>query len=626
MYVKKYYKEIINTQRKELFTTMRLSDYVMSYLEQLQIDNIFMLSGGGIMYLVDALGRSRIHHVCCHHEQAAAIAAQSYAMKRNGLGVCLVTTGPGGTNALTATGASYVDSTPVLFLSGQVKRADFASKRHVRQFGAQENDIVSMAKPVTKYAVCVTDATEIKYHLQKAIYLATHGRQGPVWLDIPLDIQNAEIEPEQLCGFTPDKISEPDILAERQPDLEMLHKVVYHTVTLLQKAKRPLFLIGHGVVASRAEDLFLQVQRRLKIPVVATWRALHVMDSDDSYFFGSPGLQACRYSNLITQGADLLIVLGSRLDNMITAFSEEHFACRAQKIIVDIDEAEIMKLDMQNVTPVVCNVKDYLDTLYQTVSNFDMPQYEDWHIFCGDLKKKYPLTEEKQDPPVEGIDLYKMAMEISNHCGENDTVVVSSTSRCNTAGHMAFHHKVNQRVISSMGFGSMGFALPSVIGAWFGSKKNRVVMLEGDGSLQLNLQELQTIVTYCIDAKLFVFHNTGYAAIATMQDRNFDGFHVGCDKESGVEMPDLEKISCAYGIPYYFVKEKEQLVNTVEQVFAQKGPVLCEFFGSLSFDEIPKCISHLDENNNRVSAQLENPYPFLPAEEIDSIYKRMEEI
>lgn len=600
---------------------MRLADYVMNFLEDADVKHIFMLSGGGIMYLVDALGHAGIDYVCCHHEQAAGIAAQAYAMEKNALGVCMATTGPGGTNVLTATGAAYVDSTPVLFLTGQVKRSDFASLRKVRQFGAQENDIVSMAKPVTKYAVTVTEAEEIKYHLQKAVYLALHGRKGPVWVDIPLDIQNMQIDPDSLREFDPETLQDEDILAERTPDKEEISKAVRTAREWIKAAKRPLFLIGHGLVSSGAEAVFKEVQELLKIPVEATWRALGIMDYDDPYFFGSPGLQANRYSNLILQGADLLIVLGSRLDNMITAFNEEHFAYRAKKILVDLDGNEIRKLAMPEAEGAVCSVRDFLNRLKEEMTGEEIPGYAEWLEFCRKVKDRFPLLEEKQEHPTDMADLYRLSMRLSEYCDENDVLAISSTSRCNTAGHMAFKHKEGQKTVSSMGFGSMGFALPSAVGAWFAGEGKRVIMLEGDGSLQLNLQELQTVVHHNINVKMFIFHNAGYAAITTMQDRNFDGFHVGSDGESGLSMPDLQKIAGAYGIPYCRIDRNEQIDEKIEQTLNCAGPAICEFIGSITYDEIPKCISYLDESGLRVSAKLENPFPFLSQQEMEKIYE-----
>lgn len=600
---------------------MRLADYVMNFLEDADVKHIFMLSGGGIMYLVDALGHAGIDYVCCHHEQAAGIAAQAYAMEKNALGVCMATTGPGGTNVLTATGAAYVDSTPVLFLTGQVKRSDFASLRKVRQFGAQENDIVSMAKPVTKYAVTVTEAEEIKYHLQKAVYLALHGRKGPVWVDIPLDIQNMQIDPDSLREFDPETLQDEDILAERTPDKEEISKAVHTAREWIKAAKRPLFLIGHGLVSAGAEAVFKEVQELLKIPVEATWRALGIMDYDDPYFFGSPGLQANRYSNLILQGADLLIVLGSRLDNMITAFNEEHFAYRAKKILVDLDGNEIRKLAMPEAEGAVCSVRDFLNRLKEEMTGEEIPAYAEWLEFCRKVKDRFPLLQEKQEHPTDMADLYRLSMRLSEYCDENDVLAISSTSRCNTAGHMAFKHKEGQKTVSSMGFGSMGFALPSAVGAWFAGEGKRVIMLEGDGSLQLNLQELQTVVHHNINVKMFIFHNAGYAAITTMQDRNFDGFHVGSDGESGLSMPDLQKIAGAYGIPYCRIDRNEQIDEKIEQTLNCAGPAICEFIGSITYDEIPKCISYLDESGLRVSAKLENPFPFLSQQEMEKIYE-----
>lgn len=602
-------------------TKMKVSDYIFSYLESIGVTTVFTLTGGGIMHLVDSLGRSKIEYVCCHHEQAAGIAAQSYAMERDGLGVCLATTGPGGTNALTAAGAAYMDSTPMLFVTGQVKTADFASVRKVRQFGAQENDIVAMAKPVTKYAVTVLKPEEIRYHLEKAVFLALHGRQGPVWLDIPLDIQAAQVDPGSLEAFQEQVVTERDILAQLHPKEEEARQAAEYASAALQAAKRPLFLAGHGLKASHAQEIFQQIEDRMGIPVVTTWRALDLMDYEDPRFFGSPGLQANRYSNLITQGADLLIVLGSRLDNMITAFDEGHFAFRAKKIIVDIDENEITKLAMPEVTPVVCDVSYFLKMLKEEIGKIDVPNYAEWKKFCKGMKERYPLLEEPQEAASDMVDLYQFSMGLSEQCGKDDVIVVSSTSRCNTAGHMAFRHKVGQKTISSMGFGSMGFALPSVIGAWFSSGKRRVVMLEGDGSLQLNIQELETIAYHKINAKMFIFQNAGYAAIATMQDRNFEGFHVGSDEASGVAMPDLGKVSAAYGIPYFSIHNNKEIESVIRQVLGVDGPAVCGVVGSITFDEIPKCISSLDKDGRRVSAALENPFPFLPEEEMQEIYK-----
>ena len=610
---------------------IKLSDYVFEVLKLHGVKHTFTLTGGGIMHLVDSMGRSGMEYICCHHEQAAAIAAQAYDMYSEDLSVCLITTGPGGTNALTGVAAAYVDSTPVIYISGQVKRSDFASLRGVRQYGAQENDIISMAMPVTKYAVLVERPEDIRYELEKAIYYATHGRKGPVWIDIPLDVQATMIEEDTLRSYQPevdDMLSRTDKLAlalTQSENKNKLEEAAEYTLRLLKQAKRPIILIGQGVNSAKAKELVRRMIEITGIPVLATWRALDFMGTEEEGFFGSPGLQAPRYSNIILQHCDTLIVLGSRLDNMITAFNEEHFAFRAQKIIVDIDENEITKLAMTKVYPVVADVKVFLDILLDKANEniIKRDQFSMWIENCKKLKNQFPILSEKQEK-TEGADLYHVTEEISKYATEQDTIVISSTSRCNTAGHIAFQHKRGQKTISSMGMGSMGFALPSAVGAYYASDKGRVIVIEGDGSLQLNIQELETIVSNKIDAKIFIFNNSGYAAITTMQDRNFEGYYVGSNNMSGLYMPDLEKIAYAYGIPYDKIETDDDIYSKVIKVMQTEGPVICDIYGSLWFDEIPKCISSVDpRTGKRVSAFLENPYPYLAEDELELITEQL---
>lgn len=598
---------------------IKVSDYVFNFLKTVGVNTVFTLTGGGIMHLVDSLGHSGMEYVCCHHEQAASIAAQAYDMYKEQLSVCLVTTGPGGTNALTGAAAAYVDSTPVIYMTGQVKRSDFASLRGVRQFGAQENDIVSMAKPVTKYAVTVMEPEEIAEELEKCVYLATHGRKGPVWIDIPLDVQSAMVEECELPHFKPKE----ETGCEASSDGKMIKAAAEYTLELLENAKRPVLLVGQGMVSAGAEELVYQFVERTGIPVLATWRALDFMGTEEDGFFGSPGLQAPRYSNLILQHADTLIVLGSRMDNMITAFNEEHFAYRAKKVIVDIDENEIKKLAMTEVYPVVSDVKEYMEVLMEAVAGVKLPKYTVWTEKCKEIKARFPILKEKQDKQ-EGVSLYEVTDAVSAYAEQEDTIVISSTSRCNTAGHIAFRHKRGQKTISSMGMGSMGFAIPSAVGAYYANGKSRVVVIEGDGSLQLNIQELETIAANQINAKMFIFNNNGYAAITTMQDRNFDSFYVGSNEKSGLFMPDLEKLAYAYQIPYLKIEKAEDIEEQVKRAMREKGPVICDIIGSLWFDEIPKCVSSVDEKTGqRVSAYLENPYPFLSEEELEKIEKEL---
>ena len=598
---------------------IKLSDYVFEYLRRQGIDTVFTLTGGGIMHLVESMANCGMEYVCCHHEQACSIAAQAYGMYQEKLCVCLVTTGPGGTNALTGLAAAYVDSTPVLFISGQVKREDYASLRGVRQFGAQENDIISMAKPVCKYAETVQEPEDILYHLQRALKTATSGRKGPVWLDIPLDVQAAMIEEGGLRGYEEEQVS------EKAGCPQTMGEDVAYTLKCLEESRRPVILAGQGAVSAGALEEVEAFARKHHIPILTTWRATWMLDWNDELNFGSPGLQAPRYSNLILQSCDFLLILGSRLDNMITAFNEEHFAYRAKKVIVDIDAMEIKKLRMAQLYAVTEDVGTFMQALNQKDSGTGQAADSDWVRACNEIREKYPVQGEVQKVE-EGINLYRAAEAISDFCTGRDTIVISSTSRCNTAGHIAFRHKKGQHTISSMGMGSMGFALPSAVGAYYACGKNRVIVLEGDGSFQLNIQELQTICHYEVDAKIFIFNNSGYAAIKQMQDRNFAGHHVGSTPDSGVDMPDFGKIANAYGISYFKVEKDEELKEAVRRVMEQQGPVICDLVGSLDFDEIPKCISAVDEETGRrISAYLENPYPFR-TEEMQGVMDRLSKI
>ena len=588
---------------------VKLSDYVFQYFSLLGVRHVFTLTGGGIMHLVDSMGRSSMEYVCCHHEQAASIAAQAYSMVDEKISVCLATTGPGGINALCGAAAAYVDSTPVIYLTGQVKRADFASLRGVRQYGAQENDILSMARPITKYAVGIMEPERIAYELEKCVYLATHGRKGPVLIDIPLDVQAADVDAETLEHFCPppSETSLPESFIEK-------------TFRLLKKAKRPLVLLGKGALSSGSEAAIREFVAATGIPVMATWRALDFMGTDDPGFFGSPGLQAPRYSNFILQSADFLLVLGSRLDNMITAFNEEHFAPLAEKVIVDIDAKELGKFRMKNVHPVHCDSKEFMEALARSIRMKGISvSWDSWGARCREIKSKFPIFEERQEVR-QGVDLYQAAKAISEQSSAEDVIVVSSTSRCNTAGHIAFKHQPGQKVVSSMGMGSMGFALPSAVGAYFAGGKRRVIMLEGDGSLQLNLQELETVVAYRVNVKMFIFSNGGYAAITAMQDRNFNGFYVGSNEQSGLFLPDLEKIAAAYGIPYRKIERESDIEQKVRETMLETGAAICDIQGSISFDEIPKCISHVDPvTKKRVSSLLEDAYPFLSGDRVKEV-------
>ncbi len=587
---------------------MKLADYIAQFVADLGVKDIFLISGGGMMHLLDSFGKNKhLHTICNLNEQACSICADSYSQYTNNLGVCLLTTGPGGTNGLTGVAASYLDSVPVLIISGQCKTADFAEKRGVRQYGAQEVDIIAMAKPITKYSFKVTDKNTIRYHLEKAVYLALEGRPGPVWLDIPLDIQAAEINPEQLPPFI--------VPAQNQLAKDVLTSLATELYGLLKQAKRPLFLVGGGVMAANCQNKLRLLIEKLNIPTLSTWRAKDFMPQNHPLYFGMPGAPAYRYSNNILQNCDLLIIVGSRLNQAITIYNEPGFAAQAQKIIVDIDKNEIAKLAMDFALQINYSAADFVNIMQNLF--VEQKTEQKWHDFCHLQKQKYPLTKEKQPYDNQGkADGYFVAEIISKYAQENDIFVGSSSGRTCGISHLGFFLKEGQRFITSMGLGSMGFTVPSAIGCCFASDKKRVIALEGDGSLQHNIQELQVIKQHNLPIKLFVLANEGYASIYMMQKNNFGENYVACNELSGLSFPQVADIAHAYGLAYYRINNDSEVESIVQQVLSDNKPAICEVLASIYFDEIPKSITIAHPDGTFSSSSLENLYPFLSEAEI----------
>ncbi len=590
---------------------MKVSDYVAEFIVKLGVKDIFLISGGGMMHLLDSVGNNdNLNLVCNLNEQASSICADSYAQYTNNIGVCMLTTGPGGTNAITGIAASYLDSVPVLAISGQCKTADFASLRNVRQFGAQEVDIVSIVKPITKYAVKITKNEEIRYHLEKAVYLATTGRKGPVWLDIPLDIQAAQIEPEKLEGFNPPKEDLETIKEGLVPSIERIYELLMH-------AKRPVLLVGGGVVSAGAQEEIKRLVKKLKIPVLATWRAKDLFAEDNGLYFGAPGIPTTRYSNYVLQNSDLLIIIGTRLNPALTAYDEPHFGFQAKKVIVDIDENEIIKLNMVFEEKICIDAKVFLNEMLKIENQYTLPKYSEWIAFCNKMKVKYPIISEKQPIDNHGLtDGYYFMDKLSRYCNENDVIIGSSSGRTCGISHMAFEVKKGQRFISSMGLGSMGFVVPSAIASCLASGKKRTIALEGDGSLQHNIQELQLIKNYSLPIKLFILSNSGYASIYMMQKNNFENRFAACNEHTCVAFPNIQDIAKVYDLQYYCIEKNEQVEEVLKRAMSDSKPVLCEIKASIYFDEIPKSMTVVHPNGTFSSSKLENLYPFLSEEEL----------
>lgn len=590
---------------------MKVSDYIIRRLEEHGVKDVFLLSGGGMMHLLDSLFQSRIIHPWCNlHEQASSICAGAYAQATGNLGVCMVTSGPGATNAVTGAVDAWMDSEPVLVLSGQAKTSDLVGDRGVRQCGSQEVNITAMMEPVTKYAVSVRDKTLVKYHLDKAVYLATHGRKGTVWVEVPLDIQGAQVEEDELAEFDP--AAEGLVPESRVSDGD-----VDEVLDLLRAAKRPLILAGKGALSGGAGEQLRAFCHEMKVPALATWRAKMVFPDDDELYFGHPGSPGPRYANWILQTCDFLLVVGSRLNIGVTAFNEPHFACRAKRVMVDVDAKEIAKLDMEFAKTLVCDAGDFVPRLRRRAAGTGPLDTADWLRFCRAAKAAYPVWREAQFKPQGQTNVYRFVHELSGRTRADDVIVQSPTGRACTAIGLTYERKEGQVEIGSMALGSMGFALPGAIGACVACGKRRTITLEGDGSLQHNLQELALIRGYGLPIKLFVLNNNGYSSISVMQDNHFQSRYAGCGPESGVFLCGGRKLAELYGLRYDAIHGDGEIAQVLDRVMADDEPVLCEVFADRTFDEIPKAASRLNPDGSMSSSVLEDLYPFLPREETE---------
>ncbi len=465
-------------------STIKLSDYVMQFVARCGVEHVFMLSGGGAMHLNDSLGRSGLQYVCNLHEQAVAIAAEAYSRVTNGLSAALVTTGPGGTNTVTGVAAAWLDSTPVLFISGQVKRADLKRDSGVRILGVQEIDIVTIVDSITKYAVTIEDPQSIRYHLEKAVHLALSGRRGPVWIDIPLDVQASQIDSDSLEGFTPP-------VSPASPGPSALHRNVMQLVDMLRAAQRPVLLAGNGIRMAGAEKSLIAVAERLEIPVLTTWLGLDLIPDDHPLCFGRPGSLAPRGANFTLQNCDLLMVVGSRLDMAMTAYAHDRLARGAKKVMVDIDEAEIRKMKTPIHLQIVADAGAFLSQLNENSGNLDPAQWAEWRKRCQDWKSRYPLVlPEHRNMPGQ-LSVYHFSEVLGDELAEGDVIVPGSSGFAIEIFLLCLKIKRDQRCFHNRGTGAMGLGLPASIGAAVASRR-RTICVDGDGGFQMNIQELAT--------------------------------------------------------------------------------------------------------------------------------------
>lgn len=569
---------------------MRLSDYIIEFLrDRYHIDTIFTVSGGGCIFLIDSLGKTEnIRYIATHHEQAAAIAAEGYARINNKLGVCIVTSGPGGTNAITGTLCSWLDSIPVIVISGQVNKnltTNF-TKLPLRQLGDQEFNIIESIKNITKYAVQVNDPSEIRYHLEKACMTATSGRPGPVWLDIPLDVQSTNINPQELLGFNEEKSYDPN------------PSQVIKIVEKWNSSEKPLLIIGNGVRLSGGVDVLKKLLEKTKIPTITAVNGNDIVNSDYRQYYGRFGTHAQICANKLLSECDFLLSIGSRLYVRQIGYNFQDFAKQAFKAYVDIDENELTKPTIFPDISVCSDAKLFIEKLLEhnlSVSN------SEWINEC-DKFNSAPKVLECHRNKTEYVSHYAFIERLSDILPDSYHIVTSDGS-ANVVTMQVMNLTNNRRMFTNTGCAPMGYGLPAAIGA---SVHHDILCLEGDGSLHLNVHELQTMKHYNLPIKLVILNNDGYLSIKISQNTFFNGKYVASDKNSGVSFPNFKELIQAYKLPYFSIKHNSDIDKVLKQFFNNDGPAVCEVFTDPSEYHEPKVMASISSDGKFIPGKLEN--------------------
>lgn len=603
---------------------VRLADYVANFLVEHGVTDVFSVVGGGAMHLNDALGHNQGLHVTYnHHEQACAIAAEAYARLDNRIAAVCVTTGPGGLNALTGVACGWLDSIPMFIISGQVRydttaryTMQYTDGLSLRAVGDQEYDIVKSVEHMTKYATMIEDPLDIRYALERAWHLATTGRPGPVWIDIPVNYQGMTIETEELKGYN---AKEDEKLLPPQVNLEIIKEVV----DAIKKAKRPVIHAGYGIRLSDGYEIFREVIEKLQIPVITYWNAVDLIEDEHPLYVGRAGNMGDRAGNWGIQNADLIIAIGTRISIRQVGYNWKTWARAAKVIMVDIDRAEMKKHTIHVDMPVWADAKDFLEKLnFYCDSHRDIPIQEEWIKMCQSWKKNYPVVREEQwQENGESANVYAFMKYMSESLPEKSLTVVSNGACC-VVGNQAFVIKKGSRMHNNSAIASMGYGLPAAIGACISNNRHETICLEGDGSIMMNLQELQTVVTNQLPMKIFLINNNGYHSIRLTQNNLFsDREKIGIGPESGdLSFPQFHKIADAFGIKYFEAKSNTTMKEVVQQTLQyNKGPALCEIFTDTKQVWEPKSSTKRLEDGTLVSPPLEDLAPFLPREELKKI-------
>lgn len=598
----KYTKSKYNVTRKKKDT---LSYLIFDFLSKLGTKVVFLVPGGGNMFLVDAVGRHPdIKCVCTHNEQSAVIAAEAYSRLNEGIGVALVTTGPGATNSITGISGAWIDSIPLLVISGQVKTQDINFDKKLRQKGPQEIDIVSMVKGITKYSKTILNTNKIVKELNKIINLATTGRPGPCLIDIPLDIQSKEVEIPLAYNYNFNSLK-----------TSRKSKIQKTIINKILKSKKPLFLIGHGVKSSKSVDIARELIKYSKIPVCVTWPMMDLLSFEDDLYVGRPGVVAKRNANITIQNCDLLISIGARLDRIVTAFNPNRFAKNAEIFCIDIDDNELIK-HPKHYKKIKYDAGLFINDLLKNLKEIKYKNYnKSWLNFCKKLKDKYGKSETSDKPDMS---IYETVRFLSKIIPPDSTIVTGSSGLCIEVFYTHFENKENQKTFLTTGLGSMGYGFPALLGASSMIKK-KLFLYEGDGSAMMNLQELQTLKTNNCKAKIFIINNQGYVSIRNTQKNYFDGRFVGINKESGMETSSISKIAKAIGIKSYSIKKYSDLNKKVLKSINNDELIIYEIFVKKDEKLIPKCSAFKLKDGRMMSAPIEDMTPLLKIKELKQL-------
>lgn len=585
---------------------MTLSDYVIDFLVKKGIKDIFLVSGGGIMYLTDAVGRNKkIKYIANYHEQACATAAEAYARVTNHFGACLVTTGPGGTNAITGVAGAWVDSIPLFVISGQIKRELISNYKKLRQLGPQEINIVEMVKPITKYAKTVMDPEKIRYELERAYYHMLEGRPGPVWLDIPLDVQGSQININKLEGFKePKKIYKKNIKFQ-----------VRKTIDLLRTSKRPVLIFGNGVRLSHAENLLPDLIKKIKAPVLSPINSLDLVEENNPYFMGKFGPFGQRRGNFTLQNSDLILSIGASLNASSIGYNIEGFAPNAFKIMVNIDKGELEKPTLKVNFKIESDAREFINEFLKQTKNHKFNYDPNWYKALKYWKNKYKNINKDYYTDKKNVNSYVFFDKLSDIIDKND-VITTGIGLDAVSMYQGLKVKKNQRAFVNKNFGQMGWGLPAAIGANIGNGRKRSICVTGDGSLMVNVHELEIISCYKLPIKIFVFNNDGYESIRYTQNNLFEGRIVGADKKTGVSNPNFKDLANAHRLPYEIISNNSEIDKKLKKVLKIKGPILCEIKINPKQRRMPRISSYRRPDGVLESKPLEDMWPFLPKKEV----------